>query len=114
MKGVVFEGRWCLIEDGELTEEKQDSYRIISARKMGDDLWIIQAEMEYGDKQVTVPVPVKVKWAGDTPVITLTENSQVPQLGRYTARVVVHNGAYAGTWSGGDKKGLLHGVIRKQ
>lgn len=114
MTGVVLEGRWCLVEDGKLTEEKQDSYEILGVNKAGGDLWIIQARMEYGERVATVPVPVEVKWAGETPVITLDKNEQVPQLGKYSARVVLHDGTYAGTWSGGDVKGLLHGVIRKK
>ena len=114
MTNVILEGRWCLVEEDELTEEKEDSYRILSVMKAGGDTWIIQARIEYGDRVATVPVPVQVKWAGETPVITLDKNDQVPQLGQYSARVVLHEGTYAGTWSGGDRKGLLHGIIRKQ
>ena len=113
MTGVTLEGRWCLVVDGELTEEKEDSYRIVSVTKAGGDLWIIQARIQYGEREVTMPVPVMVKWAGETPVITLDKNEQVPEVGKYSARVVLHEGTYAGTWSGGDKQGLLHGIIRK-
>lgn len=114
MTGVLMEGRWCLVEDGELTEEREESYRIINVMKAGGDTWLIRAQIKFGDREATVPVPVMVKWAGDTPVITLDENTQVPQLGKYTARVVLHQGTYAGTWSGGEKKGMLHGIIKKQ
>ena len=114
MTGVVMEGRWCLVEDGELTEEKEESYRILDVLKAGGDTWIIRAQIKFGDREATVPVPVMVKWAGETPVITLDENTQIPQLGKYTARVVLHKGTYAGTWSGGEKKGLLHGIIKKR
>ena len=114
MTGVVLEGRWCLVEDGKLTEEREESYRVINVMKAGGDTWVIRAQIKYGDREATVPVPVMVKWAGETPVITLDPNTQVPQLGRYSARVVLHDGTYAGTWSGGEKKGLLHGIIKKQ
>ena len=108
-----FIGRWSLVREGELTPEKNERYTILSARKAANELWIIQARVQYGDKDVTVPVPVYVKWAGDTPVITLTDMA-IPNLGTYSARVVVYDGKYAGTWSGGDHGGLLHGIIKKK
>lgn len=108
-----FVGRWSLVENGALGEEKEERYNIINAQKAGNDLWIIRARVQYGDKDVTVPVPVYVKWAGDTPVITLTD-AAIPNLGTYSARVVIHEGKYAGTWSGGKHTGFLHGVIKKK
>jgi hypothetical protein len=108
-----FIGRWSLVEGDKLGQEKEERYTIQGARKAGNELWIIQARIQYGDKDVTIPVPVQVKWAGDTPVITLTD-AAIPNLGTYSARVVVYDGKYAGTWSGGNHGGLLHGIIRKK
>ena len=45
-----------------------------------------------------LPVTVHVKWAGDTPVIELTDES-VMGMGTFTARVVIYRGHYAGMWS---------------
>ncbi len=54
---------------------------------------------------------MQVKWAGDTPVITL-DNVGMPGGGNsYSARVLIYDKTYAGTWSGGDHVGLLNGVI---
>lgn len=108
----VFSGRWCLINDGQLSEERDEKYTIQSATKLGEDSWIIFARVQYGKKDVLVPVPVQVKWAGDTPVISIT-NLAIPGLGTYTARVVVYDNTYAGTWSGGKNAGMLHGRIVK-
>ena len=38
-----------------------------------------------------------------------------PGYGRtaYSARVLIHEKTYAGTWSGGDHGGLMNGVITK-
>lgn len=108
-----FVGRWTLVKDGKLGEEKEEKYTIQSARKAGQELWIIHARVQYGQRDVTVPIPVQIKWAGDTPVITLTE-SNIAGLGTYSARVVIYQGTYAGTWSGGNHAGLLHGIIRKK
>ena len=112
LAGATFNGRWCLVRDGKLTEEKNEKYSIQGATKSGQDVWIIYARIQYGGKDVAVPVPVQVKWAGDTPVITL-DSVNLPNLGTYSARVLIHEGTYAGTWSAGDHAGILHGVIEK-
>jgi hypothetical protein len=53
-----------------------------------------------------------VKWAGDTPVITLTDMT-IPGLGTYTARVMVYRDHYAGYWSAGDHGGQMWGRIER-
>ena len=112
LSGSTFKGRWCLVRDGELTEEREETYTIQGATKSGQDVWLIYARIQYGGKDVSVPVPVQVKWAGDTAVITL-DNVSLPGLGTYSARVLVYNKTYAGTWSAGDHGGMLHGIIVK-
>jgi hypothetical protein len=54
-----------------------------------------------------------VKWAGDTPVISVT-NVAFPGLGTYSARVVVYDGQYAGTWGGKDHGGQMFGKIVRE
>ena len=110
---ATMSGRWCLIKDGQLTPEKDDKYTILSVSKVGGDVWLINARIQYGKKDVTAPVPVQVKWAGDTPVI-IVDNVGVPGGGNYSARVLIYEDTYAGTWSGGDHAGLMNGVITKQ
>lgn len=112
MTNVTLEGRWRPVRDGKLGEARDEKYTITGVTKVAGDSWIIFARIQYGDKDVTLPVPVMVKWAGDTPVISVT-NAGIPGLGTYTARVLVHGGQYAGTWSGGDHGGVLSGVLRR-
>ena len=50
------------------------------------------------------------EWAGDTPVISLTDAS-VPGLGTFSARVLFYEDRYAGTWSHGDVGGNQFGRI---
>src|SRR5262245_60241932 len=107
---ATLSGRWCGIKDGKLTPEKDDKYTILSVSKLGGEAWIIQARIQYGTKDIVAPIPVQVKWAGDTPVITL-DNIGIPGSAAYSARVLVYNDTYAGTWSGGDHAGLLNGII---
>ncbi len=77
---------------------------------MSGDVWMFQARMNLGGHDIPVPIPVAIKWAGDTPVITLTDLS-IPGMGSYTARVVLYRNRYAGTWSGKDHGGELFGSI---
>jgi hypothetical protein len=109
----VFDGRWSPLEKGKLGPEYNDRYSIQGISKSGKGVWLVYATIEYAGKDITVPVPVKVKWAGDTPVITLDKVS-IPGMGTYSARVLIYEGTYAGTWSAGDHGGMLHGVIEKQ
>lgn len=110
LKEAVFVGRWCLVKDGQMAPEKDEKYTIVSAVKAAEGKWVINARIQYGNHDVTVPIPVELKWAGDTPVITL-DQMWIPGIGTYSARVLVYGGTYAGTWSGPNYGGLLNGVI---
>jgi hypothetical protein len=92
---------------------KDEEYTITSALKLPEpDLWLLKARIKYGKTDQTVPIPLEIKWAGDTPVITLT-NLEIPGLGTFTSRVVIYDGRYAGTWQHGDVGGHLFGRIEK-
>jgi hypothetical protein len=92
---------------------KEEEYTITSALKLPEpDLWLLKARIKYGKTDQTLPVPLEIKWAGDTPVITLT-NLEIPGLGTFTSRVIIYEGRYAGTWQHGDVGGHLFGRIEK-
>jgi hypothetical protein len=92
---------------------KPEEYTIRSAIKLPEgDTWLIKARVQYGDKDVTVPMPLEIKWAGDTPIITLT-NLTIPGLGTFTSRVVIYENRYAGTWQHGEVGGHLFGRLEK-
>lgn len=117
MTGATLAGSWQMTEaadDGaKLGPAHPDQYAIAGVEKVGDDDWLITARIQFDDKDVTIPVAVRVLWAGDTPVITL-DNAGLPGLGTYSARVMIHHGCYAGTWFGGGHGGVLSGqVVRK-
>ncbi len=76
------------------------------------DVWLIKARIKYGDKDTTIPMPLEIKWAGDTPIITLT-NLTIPGLGTFTSRVLIYDNRYAGTWQHGKAGGNLFGRIEK-
>ncbi len=106
-------GRWCSLKDGQLGPEKEDKYTIIGVNKVGGDMWLIHARIQYGKQDITAPIPVQVKWAGDTPVI-IVDDVGVPGSGTYSARVMIYDNTYAGTWTGGDHGGLMNGAITQQ
>jgi hypothetical protein len=92
---------------------RAEEYTISSAMKLPDgDLWLLKSRVKYGDKDVTLPIPLDIKWAGDTPVITMT-NMEIPGLGTFSTRVVLYEGRYAGTWQHGKVGGHLFGRIEK-
>jgi hypothetical protein len=103
-------GHWYLVKDGKASEPKEEKYTITGATKLFGDNWLIHARVQYGKSDFTAPFPVKVKWAGDTPVITV-DNVGIPGGAKYSARVMIYAGTYAGTWSGGEHGGLMSGVI---
>lgn len=107
LSGATLEGRFSV--DGR-EELSRDTYAISKVSKVSGDTWLFQARVQYGSHDVTVPIPLTVKWAGDTPMITLTDLA-IPGLGTYTARVLFHGNRYAGTWSGKTAGGEMFGKI---
>ncbi|MBA2114548.1 hypothetical protein [Bremerella alba] len=92
---------------------KPERYEIKNVRKLEQgDLWLINARIKYGDKDIQLPLPLEVKWAGMTPVITL-DKTTIPGMGTFSSHVVIDEGMYAGTWTHGDVGGALFGRIEK-
>jgi hypothetical protein len=89
---------------GEGAELHDDKYMIERVTKVKEDTWKFEARIQYNKKDFKVAMPLPVKFAGDTPVISLT-NFAVPGFGSFTARVVMYNGAYAGTWGSAGANG---------
>jgi hypothetical protein len=111
LTNATLDGRWYEIKDGKIGEEHAEKYTITRVTKFGTGThWVILARVQYGDKDVSLPVPVRVEWADDTPVISVT-NAGLPGLGTYTARVMVYDNLYAGTWSGTGHGGVLSGQV---
>jgi hypothetical protein len=113
LTAVKLVGRFTVTGKGEMTP-KEEEYTITSATKLDEpDLWLLKARVKYGKTDGTFPIPLEIKWAGDTPVITLT-NLEIPGLGTFSSRVVIYEGRYAGTWQHGDVGGHLFGVLKRE
>ena len=105
-------GRWSPIDNAELGQEKkEDKYEIVSASKIKDDQWVINAKMRYGKNEMVLPITVQVKWSGDTPVI-IVNNLSMGGGRSYSARVLFYDGTYAGSWnSSTGYGGVLYGTV---
>ncbi len=112
LSGRTLEGTFTITTkpaaDSALAKEK---YTIGDVKKVAENIWMIPARIEYGDKDVTLPVVVPVRWAGDTPVVVV-DNQDLPGFGAVTARVMFFDDHYAGYWKHGDYGGHLFGIIR--
>jgi hypothetical protein len=108
MSGVTLVGYSTRTNSEGLSKEEQ--YIIEKISHVTGDTWLFQTRLKYDGRDIPVPFPLTVKWAGDTPVITLTDLS-IPGVGTYTARVVLYRDQYAGTWSGKNVGGQLFGKI---
>lgn len=111
LTNVSLVGRWCLVRDGQLTPEREETYSVVGVQKADGDKWIVNAKLTYQGQSIVVPIPVRVQWVGGAAVM-IVDNLAIPGGGTYSARVLFHGETYTGTWSGGDRVGMLHGVIK--
>lgn len=112
MSGATLVGFFTTNGQEEKGGLKEERYLLKSVKKLPNgDYWLF--EYQYGDGGESIPLPLEVKWAGDTPVITLTD-LKIPGVGTFTARVLFYRDEYAGTWSASDHGGRLFGKVVKQ
>lgn len=97
---------------GDSGETKEDRYIIEKVTKVKDDIWKFDARIQYNKKDYRAAVNVPVKWAGETPVLSLA-NYLIAGQGVFSARILIHNGMYAGTWGAQDHGGKMFGKIVK-
>jgi hypothetical protein len=72
MTNVKFTGNFTVLGKQQDNLPKE-SYTIVSVKKLAEgELWLFTARVQFGGRDVTLPMPLQVQWAGTTPVITLT------------------------------------------
>ena len=108
MTGCQMVGKFTM-RDGKKPAQ-QESYTISKVTKVSGSKWRFFAKIQYLGVNVTVPLLVDVKWAGNTPMIQVTK-MKIPGIGTYSARVLIYDGEYAGTWSGKNYGGQMFGKI---
>ena len=113
MSGVKLIGTFTI--DGRKGSPVEEEYTIEKVEKSGDgDLWTFTARIKYGTIDVPVPLTIPVKWAGNTPMVSIS-NFRIPLVGSgaFGARVMFYEGKYAGTWSHDQVGGHMFGRIEK-
>ena len=90
-------------------KERYTIYRVtkISGQK---HLWRFDVRMQFGSVDLRVPLPLTVRWAQDTPMVILND-TKIPGLGTFSAKVFFDKTRYAGTWQHGSEGGHLFGNI---
>ena len=122
MRGAVLDGHFTVLRRaggasaaapaGEPVRLRSERYEIEKVVKRSADVWTFHARIKFGETDITLPVPVNLAWAGDTPVVGVTDLG-LPGLGSYTARVLFYGDAYAGTWSGPSHGGSMFGRLER-
>ncbi len=111
LTGVDLVGSFTV--DGQAGSPKQDRYSITKAVKVKGNTWMIHARIKYGEVDLTVPVPVKIDWAGKTPVLSVAD-LKIPGLGsEFGSSILFQGNRYAGTWEHGKVGGHMWGRIEK-
>ena len=111
MRDVALVGHFT-IEGRESRGGNPERYEISQVTKVGDDRWRFDVHMTYLSFDATLPIVVPVVWAGDTPMVAITDVS-IPGVGdSLTARVLFYEDHYAGSWRHGQFGGLMYGMIQ--
>ncbi len=114
MENCILVGSFTV--DGEKGDKplKEERYEIESVTHVNENLWNFNVRIKYGKLDTKLPVQVPMEWAGDTPMVTLT-NANLPGLGEgFSARVLFYEDRYAGTWQHGPVGGHMFGRIERK
>ena len=110
MRNVALVGRFT-VEGREEPGGFEERYEIKDVTKLDGNRWRFNARVQYMSVDVTLPIVVPVEWAGDTPMVSITDFA-IPGLGEgFGARVLFYDGRYSGTWDHGEYGGLMYGRI---
>ncbi|HYO23738.1 MAG TPA: hypothetical protein VEQ85_02200 [Lacipirellulaceae bacterium] len=110
LSGAVLVGHFTV--SGAEGEPREERYELGEVKHLDGDNWLISARIKYGDHDLTIPLTLPIRWAGDTPIITV-DSMAFPGMGTYTARVMIYRDHYAGFWTGADHGGHLYGVLER-
>ena len=114
LAGATLEGRFTIAGQEVDAGPKPDKYTITKVEKKDGNSWLFIARVEYERGSYPVAVKVPVEWAGDTPVICVTD-LEIPIVakGKFHARVLIDRDRYAGTWGHDEVGGHMWGTIAR-
>jgi hypothetical protein len=108
MRGAALVGQFTIA--GREAGGRPERYEIASVEKVGKDDWRFNARIVYGNVDTTLPVVVRMVWADDTPIITMTDVT-IPTMGTFSVRLLFYGDRYAGTWQHGKFGGHMFGQL---
>jgi hypothetical protein len=113
LTGATLEGSFTATGAGRDPRRlNSDKYTLGTVRKLDGSEWLIQARIQYGGRDVMVPLRLPIEWAGDTPVIVV-DDLTIPGMGTFSARVMFFDEHYSGYWKHGERGGNMFGVVRR-
>ena len=113
LSGATLEGSFTVTGPGRAaTKLAREKYTLGDVKKLDGKLWLIPARIEYGDKDIQLPITLPIEWALDTPVVVV-DKLGLPGFGTVSARVMFFADHYAGYWQHGEASGHLFGVIHR-
>lgn len=110
LTGVTLVGRSTTT--GRDTLSSEERYVIEGVTRLTGDTWLVRSRFQYSGRDIPIVVPVEINWAGDTPMLGLTDFT-IPGMGTFSARVVFFRGGYAGTWFATGHGGQLFGRLER-
>jgi hypothetical protein len=115
LKNATLKGTWAPVQQAQLgASRKDDGYRIARVEKKDGDKWMLVYRVTYQGREIEYPMPVTVKFAGDTAVLILDNVRAGLNKANWSARVLFHENVYTGRWwETGNKEhgGTIEGVI---
>jgi hypothetical protein len=112
LSGATLEGSYTIAGSGveEPSKLNREKYTLGEVKKVTGDVWQFPTRIQYGGNDLTLPIPLPIRWAGDTPIVVVDE-VMLPGFGTVSARVLFFDGHYAGYWKHGEHSGNLFGEI---
>ncbi len=114
LEGMKMEGKFNVFGPNGMSAPQQDLYMVSKLLRGEGDTWLFEYAMSFNQSQKMVPIPVDVLWAGETPVLTITNQPIEGLTGSFTVRLLIFDGKYAGTWQHGPVGGHMWGVLVKE
>jgi hypothetical protein len=115
LKNATLKGTWAPVQQAQLgPSRKDDDYRIARVEKKDGDKWMLVYLVNHQGKEIEYPMPVTVKFAGDTTVLILDNVRAGRDKANWSARVMFHENVYTGRWwETGNKEdgGTIEGII---
>ena len=115
LKNATLKGTWAPVQQEQLgPSRKDDGYRVARVEKKDGDKWSLVYLVTYQGKEIEYPMPVTVKFAGDTAVLILDNVRAGRGKANWSARVMFHENVYTGRWwetANKEHGGTIEGVI---